>query len=114
MQISDPLVPGCRLGPLVNELQYKKVVGYVEAGKADGATLLTGGRRPPHMPKGYYLEPTGEGLWGDGPGWADGWQLQAVCSGGAASSPGSPFAGLGVLPSERHTVTPRCSTPHAS
>ncbi|KAL6772369.1 ALDH10 [Auxenochlorella protothecoides x Auxenochlorella symbiontica] len=58
IKISDPLVPGCRLGPLVNELQYKKVVGYVEAGKADGATLLTGGRRPPHMPKGYYLEPT--------------------------------------------------------
>ena len=26
--------------------------------KAEGATLLTGGNRPPHMPKGYFTEPT--------------------------------------------------------
>ncbi len=26
----DPLQPGCRLGPLVNEAQYKRVCGYVQ------------------------------------------------------------------------------------
>jgi hypothetical protein len=27
-------------------LQYKKVLGFIEAGKKEGATLLTGGKRP--------------------------------------------------------------------
>lgn len=29
-----------------------------QAGIDDGAVLLTGGRRPPSCPKGYFLEPT--------------------------------------------------------
>lgn len=57
-QISDPFEPGCRLGPLVNEQQYHKVLSYVRAGLDGGATLLTGGRRPPHLKSGYFLEPT--------------------------------------------------------
>lgn len=30
----------------------------VQAGIDDGAVLLTGGRRPPSCPKGYFIEPT--------------------------------------------------------
>lgn len=30
----------------------------LQAGIDDGAVLLTGGRRPPSCPKGYFLEPT--------------------------------------------------------
>ncbi len=30
----------------------------LQAGKADGARLLTGGKRPTHMQSGYFLEPT--------------------------------------------------------
>ena len=50
-------------------------MGYIEAGKAEGATLLTGGRRPPRLAKGYYIEPTGGGGAGRGgaAGWAAGW-----------------------------------------
>eukprot|EP00877_Chromochloris_zofingiensis_P013539 jgi/Chrzof1/8439/Cz03g10210.t1 len=58
IKISDPLTKGCRLGPIVNDTQYKKVTGYVQVGLSDGATLLTGGRRPPNCPEGYFIEPT--------------------------------------------------------
>lgn len=32
IKIGDPLQPGCRMGPLVCESQYKKVLGYVQVG----------------------------------------------------------------------------------
>jgi betaine-aldehyde dehydrogenase len=53
-------MPDCRLGPLVSEGQYSKVLGYVESGLAEGATLLTGGKRPRQLTRGYFLQPTGE------------------------------------------------------
>eukprot|EP01114_Cavostelium_apophysatum_P014238 TRINITY_DN3642_c0_g1_i1.p1 TRINITY_DN3642_c0_g1~~TRINITY_DN3642_c0_g1_i1.p1 ORF type:complete len:502 (+),score=128.64 TRINITY_DN3642_c0_g1_i1:160-1665(+) len=46
------------MGPLVNDVQYKKVTKFVEVGKKEGATLLCGGKRPPHCKVGYFLEPT--------------------------------------------------------
>lgn len=58
IKVCDPLVEDCRLGPLVSEAQYQKVLAFVESGKAEGALLLTGGRRPPRLPRGYFLEPT--------------------------------------------------------
>lgn len=58
IKIGDPLQPGCRMGPLVSAAQYERVRGYVQAGIDDGAVLLTGGRRPPSCPSGYFLEPT--------------------------------------------------------
>lgn len=33
-------------------------MAYIEVGKAEGATLLTGGRRPPRLSQGYFIEPT--------------------------------------------------------
>lgn len=60
------LAPDCRLGPLVSEGQYQKVLGYVRAGVDEGATLLTGGRRSPHLPRGYFLQPTGAAAAGAG------------------------------------------------
>ena len=56
----DPLVEGCRLGPLVSAGQYKKVMNMINVAKRQGCTLLTGGKRPssPACARGYYLEPT--------------------------------------------------------
>jgi aldehyde dehydrogenase (NAD+) len=34
------------------------VLAYIEQGQREGARLVTGGRVPPHLPKGYYVEPT--------------------------------------------------------
>ncbi len=49
---------GVLLGPLVNKAQYDKVMSLIERGIKDGATLLSGGKRPDNFPQGYYLEPT--------------------------------------------------------
>ena len=44
------------MGPLVSDEQLRRVTGYLDAGKADGATALTGGKR--HGETGYFVEPT--------------------------------------------------------
>ncbi len=46
------------MGPLVSGSQRERVESYVAQGVEEGATLVHGGRRPPELPKGYYLEPT--------------------------------------------------------
>jgi aldehyde dehydrogenase (NAD+) len=54
----DPTDPGNLMGPLINERQRERVLGYIEKGKAEGAKLLVGGGRPAAFPKGYFVEPT--------------------------------------------------------
>jgi aldehyde dehydrogenase (NAD+) len=45
-------------GPQVSKRQQERVLAYIETAKTQGARLLTGGGRPAHLPKGYYVEPT--------------------------------------------------------
>jgi acyl-CoA reductase-like NAD-dependent aldehyde dehydrogenase len=47
---------GISVGPLISEEQRQIVLGYVEAGKADGAELLVGGGVPDRP--GFFVEPT--------------------------------------------------------
>ncbi|MFO1265468.1 MAG: aldehyde dehydrogenase [Rubrivivax sp.] len=54
----DPLDPRTRLGAIVDETQLRRVLGYIEAGRADGARLATGGRRVREQSGGYFVEPT--------------------------------------------------------
>jgi gamma-glutamyl-gamma-aminobutyraldehyde dehydrogenase len=54
----DPLDPATTMGPLVTEEQQKRVLGYIEAGKADGAKLAMGGSVPAGLQKGNYVSPT--------------------------------------------------------
>jgi gamma-glutamyl-gamma-aminobutyraldehyde dehydrogenase len=46
------------MGPLVTEEQLNRVLGYVEAGRKEGAKVVVGGGRPGTQAKGYYMEPT--------------------------------------------------------
>ena len=46
------------LGPLVCKRALEKVERLVREALADGARLLTGGRRPPGRAKGFFYEPT--------------------------------------------------------
>ena len=46
------------MGPLVSARQRDRVLGYIERGKEEGATLVIGGGRPAHLPKGWFVEPT--------------------------------------------------------
>ena len=54
----DPFNSSSDLGPLVAERQVDRVLGYIDKGKAEGATLAAGGGRPKDVGKGYYVEPT--------------------------------------------------------
>ncbi|GAA2312915.1 aldehyde dehydrogenase [Streptomyces violaceusniger] len=58
LKVGDPFDPDTYYGPLIAERQRERVEGYVEAGRAEGATLVLGGGRPGHLPKGWYVEPT--------------------------------------------------------
>jgi aldehyde dehydrogenase (NAD+) len=43
-------------GPQVDEIQFNKVLNYIESGKEEGAKIATGGGR--HGDKGYFIQPT--------------------------------------------------------
>jgi betaine-aldehyde dehydrogenase len=60
IRIGDPLDPETQMGPLVSKLQHEKVTGYIAAGKAEGATLATGGGVPSlqGFEGGFFIEPT--------------------------------------------------------
>ncbi|CAK7328993.1 unnamed protein product [Dovyalis caffra] len=53
IKISDPFEEGCRLGPV-----YEKVLKFIATAKSEGATILSGGDRPKHLNKGFFVEPT--------------------------------------------------------
>jgi aldehyde dehydrogenase (NAD+) len=54
----DPQEPDVMMGPLISEKQRSRVLGYIDKGVAEGATLALGGGRPEHLQKGWYVEPT--------------------------------------------------------
>ncbi|KAJ4846398.1 Aldehyde dehydrogenase 2 member C4 [Turnera subulata] len=54
--VGDPFDPQSRVGPQVDKKQYDKILSYIEHGKREGATLLTGGK--PLETEGYYIQPT--------------------------------------------------------
>jgi aldehyde dehydrogenase (NAD+) len=54
--VGDPFDPSTELGPLVDQSQFEKVMGYIDSGRGDGATLLCGGERIGD--RGYFLQPT--------------------------------------------------------
>lgn len=56
--IGDPFDALSDIGPLATHRQRENVARYVAIGKAEGATLACGGKRPEGLKKGYYFEPT--------------------------------------------------------
>ncbi|RQU47870.1 aldehyde dehydrogenase family protein [Burkholderia cenocepacia] len=58
IKIGNGLEEGVLLGPLVSKRQHEQVVAAIEAAKAAGATVATGGTGPEGFDKGYYLRPT--------------------------------------------------------
>jgi len=59
ISVGDPFIENDpSMGPLISETQHKKVLGFVQSGIEQGATLLTGGKKPSGLNKGYFLEPT--------------------------------------------------------
>ena len=56
--IGDPRDATTTLGPLIREQQRTRVESLVQSGLDEGAELVTGGRRPTKMDKGFFYEPT--------------------------------------------------------
>lgn len=54
----DPLDPRTVMGALVDEGQLRTVMGYIEAGRTEGATALVGGSQARSESGGYFVEPT--------------------------------------------------------
>lgn len=55
-----PMRPDTTMGAIINEAQMNRVLDYIESAKQEGATLLTGGKRPedPELANGFFVEPT--------------------------------------------------------
>ena len=53
-----PLDPATRLGALVDQGQMETVLGYIDAGRTEGAEVRAGGNRALADSGGYYVEPT--------------------------------------------------------
>jgi aldehyde dehydrogenase (NAD+) len=56
VRLGDPSDPETTMGPVISEPQMKSVLNYIEVGKAEGASAVTGGRRSGSS--GYFIEPT--------------------------------------------------------
>jgi len=54
--LGDPFDAKTNQGPQIDGDQEKKILGYIESGKKEGAKLLLGGAK--HGKKGFYVQPT--------------------------------------------------------
>ena len=56
IKVGDPFAADTDQGPQVDDNQLKTIMGYIDSGKKEGASLLTGGKQ--HGSEGYFVEPT--------------------------------------------------------
>jgi acyl-CoA reductase-like NAD-dependent aldehyde dehydrogenase len=57
-QLGPGLAASTQLGPLVSAEQQERVLGYIEAGRAEGAEMLAGGEAALTDSGGYFVQPT--------------------------------------------------------
>lgn len=55
-KVGNPFGQGVQHGPQIDDTQFKKILGYIETGKKEGAKLQAGGVRSGS--EGYFVEPT--------------------------------------------------------
>jgi acyl-CoA reductase-like NAD-dependent aldehyde dehydrogenase len=60
VKVGHPLDTSIKMGPVVSEAQYQKVLSYIQIAKDEGAELLLGGNAMEidGCPGGYFVEPT--------------------------------------------------------
>ena len=59
IKVGDPFAEGTNVGPLASAAQRERVLGYIQKGLDEGATLVAGGPGAPEgLEKGYYVKPT--------------------------------------------------------
>ena len=55
--VGDPLAPDTRVGPMVSQAHFDKVMGYLALAREEGASILCGGTAP-DLGGGWYVAPT--------------------------------------------------------
>ena len=58
VKVGNPFDASSEMGPLAMARQRDRVESYIAKGRAEGARLATGGGRPAHLDRGYFIEPT--------------------------------------------------------
>ena len=58
VKVGDPADAASDMGPLIRSAARSRVERYVASGLQSGARLKAGGKRPQHLPRGFYYEPT--------------------------------------------------------
>jgi len=58
MKVGDPKDPGSKLGAVVSEAHFQKILGYIELAKEEGGTVLCGGKEAETDLGGWFIEPT--------------------------------------------------------
>jgi aldehyde dehydrogenase (NAD+)/betaine-aldehyde dehydrogenase len=60
LRLGDPLDDESQMGPINSKRHYERVCAMVQSGSAEGARLMTGGKRPngSEFKRGYWIEPT--------------------------------------------------------
>jgi aldehyde dehydrogenase (NAD+) len=59
LKVGHPMDPATQLGPLISQRQLDRVLGYMDIGANEGATLVAGGKRVGgELASGYFVEPT--------------------------------------------------------
>lgn len=60
LKVGNGMKPGIQIGPLINKRAREKVESYLEIGKSEGASLVTGGSRlmDAERKNGFFFEPT--------------------------------------------------------
>ena len=60
IRIGDPADGATQLGPVISSKAQDRILGYIETGRAEGATVACGGGVPdePELAAGYYVQPT--------------------------------------------------------
>jgi aldehyde dehydrogenase (NAD+) len=58
VKLGDPADPTTQMGPVISAAQRDRCERYVKLAVEAGATVKLGGKRPAHLPKGYFFEPT--------------------------------------------------------
>ena len=56
IRLGPGLDQATQMGPLVSKEQQERVLGYIESGRKQGASVLAGGEAPSHP--GYFVKPT--------------------------------------------------------
>jgi len=57
-KMGDPMLAETQVGPITNEPQYKKVLGYIDIARGEGASAALGGGKATQFGEGWFVQPT--------------------------------------------------------